>query len=360
MLRFVLAMVPLVAAVPPALGADEAIPPQPPAPVAQASPSQSAPSEEQARHLQAAAEHLAKAGRKAEAARLREQAAAAESGRAAALLARKEKELDRLQSEVEQLRKLARKQPQISIAFQVLQLSRERLKQHDIPNLNLLLRNAADTVQFEVIEKPQELAELVEELRKRELVKVLAEPTIVTVSGRPASFHSGGEVPALKPGAEPPASIDYVRFGTEVDAVPIVLGDDKLRLEFRLRLAEIDPKQSARIRDASIPGVRSFTVDTGVEMRLGQAVVLGGMLETRRESELGPNGKLREMRNEIQTIIVVTPRRVDLEQATAPHTGRSSYGLPHKGAFYPQPINFGGVTPRIIHQEEEEERLIPQ
>jgi hypothetical protein len=338
--------------------AAEPLPQQPPKPVAPPVSSQTALSKEQLAHLRAAAEHLTKAGRKEEARKLLEQAATAESGQAAALLARKEKELAVLQTEVEQLRKLARRQPQISLAFQVLQLSRERLKEHDIPNLKLLLRKDAGRVQLEVIENPEAVAELVDDLRKRELVKVLAEPTIVTVSGRPAHFHSGGEMPTVKAAAPANVSIGYTKFGTEFEVVPMVMANERVRLEFRLSVSEADPKKTVKVGDVAIPQLRRMSVDTGAEMQLGQTLVLSGTTEKRVESQVDAHGKTHEVTNHIETIVLVTPRRVDgTEPVIHPQPVGYYVPVPNTGAV-PAPLNFGGVIPRVIHQEEEEERLI--
>jgi hypothetical protein len=105
--------------------------------------------------------------------------------------------------------------------------------------------------------------------------------------------------------------------------------------------------------------LRSRTIDTGAEMRLGDALVLGGMMETHLESELDADGKIREHRNEIQTIVLITPKRVDERTPIAQPPVRASYMTAPKGAAFPNPMNFGGVTPRFI-QQEEEERLIDQ
>ena len=355
----VLAVILALAIVPQWATAAEPSPPQPPRPVAQPVAAHPALSQEQLAHLKAAAEHLAKAGRKEEARKLLEQASVIESGQAAALLAKKEKELGRLHAEVEQLRKLARRQPQISLAFQVLQLSRERLKEHDIPNLKLLMRKDSDAVRLEVIENPKEVARLVEELRKRELVKVLAEPTVITVSGRSAHFHSGGEVPMPKPGAEPQTSVEYLKFGTEIDTVPLVVGDDKVRLELRLRVAEIDRAQSVSVGGVQVPRLRECTVDTAAELRLGQTLVLGGPTAKRVEKQADTT---HEVTDDIETVILVTPRRIDgTEPVILPQpAGNYSYVPAAKGAVVPAPLNLGGVTPRVIYQEEVESLIIQE
>ena len=47
----------------------------------------------------------------------------------------------------------------------------------------------------------------------------------MTVSGRPAFFNSGGEFPILVPQSLGTVSIEYKKFGTQIDFVPIVLGN---------------------------------------------------------------------------------------------------------------------------------------
>ena len=61
-------------------------------------------------------------------------------------------------------------------------------------------------------------------LQRNNLLKVLAEPTLVTTSGRPAYFLSGGEMPIPVPQSLGTVSIQFRKFGTQVDFVPIVLG----------------------------------------------------------------------------------------------------------------------------------------
>ena len=75
---------------------------------------------------------------------------------------------------------------------------------------------------------------MLDALRQDNLLKIMTEPTLVTESGRAASFNSGGEIPVPVPQSLGHAlPIDWKKYGTQIDFVPIVLGNGKIRLEVR-------------------------------------------------------------------------------------------------------------------------------
>ena len=79
-----------------------------------------------------------------------------------------------------------------------------------------------------------------------DLAKILAEPTLTTISGRPASFRAGGSffiVPNGQNGG-PPLTVNY---GTQINFVPIVLGNGRIRLEVRSTISEPDPSHTRTI-----------------------------------------------------------------------------------------------------------------
>ena len=97
----------------------------------------------------------------------------------------------------------------------------------------------------------------------------MAEPTLVTVSGRPAFFNSGGEFPILIPAGLGTVSVEFKKFGTQVDFVPIVLGNGNIRLEVKPRVSFVDPTLSVTSQGITVPGLNVREVDTGVEMKAG-------------------------------------------------------------------------------------------
>ncbi|GIW94089.1 MAG: histidine kinase [Pirellulaceae bacterium] len=180
------------------------------------------------------------------------------------------------------------------------------------------------TVAFSILDGAESFFGFMEALRQYNLVKVLAEPNLVAVSGRPAQFNVGGEFPILIPQSLGTVTIDFRQFGTRVDFVPIVLGNGFLRLEVRPEVSEIDPTRSVNIGSISVPGLRTRSVDTAVEMRAGQTLAIAGLIQTRVEaqnrglpwlSDMPWVGaifrRVEETQNEIELLVLVTPEFVD-------------------------------------------------
>ena len=143
-----------------------------------------------------------------------------------------------------------------------------------------------DTFYFQVIDGADAFFGVLEALRQDDLMKVLAEPTLVAVSGRPAYFQVGGEFPILVPQSLGTVSIEYKSYGTQVDFVPIVLGNGRIRLEVRPRVSEIDNTRSVTVPGAEpVPGLRVREVDTGVEMMAGQTLAIAGLVQSRVEAQ---------------------------------------------------------------------------
>ena len=144
------------------------------------------------------------------------------------------------------------------------------------------------------------------------------------MSGRPAQFNAGGEIPILVPQSLGTSSVEYKKFGTQVDFLPIVLGNGNIRLEVRPRISEIDDSRSVTILDSVIPSLKVREVDTAVEMKAGQTFALAGLIQEREEGinrglpvladmpVFGvPFRRVENEVNEIELLILVTPEFVD-------------------------------------------------
>jgi pilus assembly protein CpaC len=161
-------------------------------------------------------------------------------------------------------------------------------------------------------------------LRQNNLAKIMAQPDLVTVSGRPAYFNVGGEFPIQVPQSLGTISIQYKRYGTQIDFVPIVLGNGAIRLEVKPRVSEIDTSLGVIINGTNVPALKTREVDTGVEMRPGETLAIAGLIQHRTEaaftgipwvSELPWIGtffrQVHEETNEIELLILVTPELVE-------------------------------------------------
>lgn len=191
--------------------------------------------------------------------------------------------------------------------------------------------SGSQTVQFGVTNGDTQFFGLLDALQQNNLAKILAEPNLVAVSGRPAQFNEGGEIPIPVPSGLNQISIEYKKFGTQVDFLPIVLGNGNIRLEVRPRVSSLDPSNAVSLVGATepIPGLVVREVDTAVEMKAGQTFALAGLIQRQTEavnrglpyfSDLPiigvPFRRMREEVNEVELLILVTPEFID---AMDPH-----------------------------------------
>ncbi len=192
-----------------------------------------------------------------------------------------------------------------------------------------------DTIRFGIVSDATAFFGFVEALRTYNLAKIMAEPTLVTVSGRPATFNDGGEFPILIPAGLGTTTIDFKKFGTQVDFVPLVLGNGNIRLEVKPRISFLDATLSVTTSGITVPGLSVREVDTGVEMKAGQTLAIAGLVQNRLEySSSGIPGladlpyfgaafrKTHELVNEVELLVMVTPELVEpLDPCDVPQCG---------------------------------------
>jgi pilus assembly protein CpaC len=195
--------------------------------------------------------------------------------------------------------------------------------------------SGGQTFQFGVFKGNGAFLGFLNALQQCQAAKILAEPNIVAISGRPAQFQVGGEFPILIPQSLGTTSVEFKPYGTQVDFLPIVLGNGNIRLEVRPRISDIDPSLSVVLSGNNIPALTVRQVDTAVEMKAGQTFALGGLIQQRTESQNSglpylsdvpivgvPFRRTRDKVNEIELLIVVTPEFVDaIEPCEVPQGG---------------------------------------
>ena len=188
------------------------------------------------------------------------------------------------------------------------------------PGLDL---TSATSVAFQMVSGTSALTGVIDALKEEELLKVLAEPTLVTTNGRPATMLSGGEFPIIVPQALGAFSIEWKKFGVEMEAVPLILGAGRLRLEVMPSVSERDFANSTTVNGTSVPALQTRNVNTQVEMRFGETLMLAGLLSTRQIGKTSKIPLLGELpwvgpffRNvryedvETELVIIITPQLV--------------------------------------------------
>jgi pilus assembly protein CpaC len=195
-----------------------------------------------------------------------------------------------------------------------------------IDNVEGVFTAPSSTITFDIIDGNTSFLGTLEALQQRKLVKTLANPTLITVSGRPAAFNAGGEIFFQINNGISGSTVESEDFGTQLDFLPIVMGNGRIRLEVRPKISEID--NSVPLGNELFRTKVSY-VDTGVEMQAGQTLALAGLKQTRERNEVrgvpylmdvpyvgAAFRKAKTEVEEIELLILVTP---EFAEAMEPH-----------------------------------------
>jgi Flp pilus assembly secretin CpaC len=230
-------------------------------------------------------------------------------------------ELNCLQAEIDELRRTTGTPQQIVVKIQVLEVSHtkfDRLKKEAVGpeatgevqrQISSILNSSEQGRGFRTIDDSATVEAMIAWIKKNNVGKVLAEPQIVAVSGKPASLHVGGELP-LPGGGNASEPIQMEKFGTQVDLLANALGDNRVHLDLRVKVSDVDRSRSVDIKGSTVPALTVRQCDTPIELALGQTGVLSGLMEQRAET-IKVGSKVQEQTNNVELVFLVTPESVE-------------------------------------------------
>lgn len=160
-------------------------------------------------------------------------------------------------------------------------------------------------------------------LTEHSLSRTLAKPTLVAMSGEKATFLAGGEQPVPQVSGFGQPSVEYKKFGIQLDFSPIVLGDRTIELNTTMSVSVLDKSQGLQINGTDVPLFRTRSSGTTVRLQHGQSFAIAGLLQDQLENVkrsvpgLGDipilgvlfNSRAFE-RNETELVVVITARLV--------------------------------------------------
>ena len=165
-----------------------------------------------------------------------------------------------------------------------------------------------------------DVAGLIDALQAEGLVTILAEPNLTAVSGETASFLSGGEFPVPISQGLQQITIEWKRFGVNVDFAPLVLSGNRISIKVRPEVSELTDTGSVVVNNIKIPGLAVRRAETTVELASGQSFVIAGLFQNNVANsvqqlpglgDLPVLGALfrssRFQRHESELVIIVTP-----------------------------------------------------
>ena len=110
----------------------------------------------------------------------------------------------------------------------------------------------------------------------------LAKPNLVTREGQEASFLAGGEFPfpSIQGGGGAGAvAIQWREFGIRLNFTPTITVAGNIRLRVAPEVSSLDFANGLTFQGFQIPALLSRKVDTDVELRPGQTLAIGGLLD---------------------------------------------------------------------------------
>ena len=171
---------------------------------------------------------------------------------------------------------------------------------------------------FRYINGSYSLTTLYRMLQNKDVTEILAQPRLVMKNGRSGGFLAGGEFPVVQTLSDS-FSVEFKPFGVRLDFVPTLNWSDRIDLRVFPEVSEIDQTVSVQ----GVPGLKVRRTVNRVEMKEGESLVIGGLLDRQIVKDLtkfpllgdvpilGTLFRSTRFRNrETELVFVITPRIV--------------------------------------------------
>ncbi|MBC8869109.1 MAG: hypothetical protein H8E44_06810 [Planctomycetes bacterium] len=146
---------------------------------------------------------------------------------------------------------------------------------------------------------PEEVAALIEKLKKSPNVEILAQPMVTTLDNQSAFIQLGRRVPTVKTVATESgqrSKVEYENVGLILGVTPRVSADNLVTMEIDLEKSEV--ASGGPEAGAATPSIDVTMAQTTVATESGKPLVLGGL-----KAETSTSAK--------EVILIVTPRILD-------------------------------------------------
>jgi len=114
------------------------------------------------------------------------------------------------------------------------------------------------------------------ELESNREANILSEPNLVALSGHSAHFRVGGEIPYTYLNENGINVVEFREFGISLDMTPIVDSRNNVMLTINPIVRTVD----MALAISGIPGFRTREMNTDVQLRSGETLVIGGLLQS--------------------------------------------------------------------------------
>jgi pilus assembly protein CpaC len=110
--------------------------------------------------------------------------------------------------------------------------------------------------------------------------KVLARPKLLTLSGRRASFSSGGEIPVSTVSSTGQVSVEWKKYGVNLDIQPTANDTGTVNAEIRAEVSEVD---FTRLVQGN-PAIKTRWASTTIHVNPDATVIIGGLIQEKKSA----------------------------------------------------------------------------
>jgi len=169
----------------------------------------------------------------------------------------------------------------------------------------------------------------VKALEEQNKAKVLSEPSLLVLDGREATFLAGGEIPIPMVqgtgvmGGAGSVTVQFREFGVRLRILPTITSEETLQLDVTPEVSSLDYGNAVRLSGFDIPALKTRRAQTIVNVKNGQSLVIGGLIQSNQSNLLkkipllgdlpiiGEFFKTRaKSKGDSELVIVVTPEIV--------------------------------------------------
>jgi pilus assembly protein CpaC len=244
---------------------------------------------------------------------------------------------------------------QVSLRVMIAEIRREIIKQLGVnlsgtgTNGSFTLDNpfavngavATSQAMLNWVKGNQSFSATLQAFERQGVAHTLAEPTVTAVSGESAKFLAGGTVPIVNgescsgsnnTGCTP--TLIQQPYGVTLNFTPVVLSQGRIQLRIATEVNDVDYSTGITFSGILVPGFRTRSNTTTVELPSGGSVASAGLISTQTEQTINGFPALMDLpvlgalfrsrdyqRNESELLIVVTPyivHAVDPNQIVRP------------------------------------------
>lgn len=232
---------------------------------------------------------------------------------------------DQVSSVESMIAKLDKPTPQVKIDVQVIEVSRENIKDIGIEwgtgsistGLQITANVGWQDLRISII-NPGQISANIKALESQNKAKILAQPSMTTVSGKSTRIMIGDRVPLISYDAQGNRQVSFVDVGIILNVTPTVNADGTITANLNPQVSTIQ----GYVQD--VPIISTREAQTIVNLKNGETLALGGLL---RQEEIESMSKVpllgdipilgelfkarKTQKVERELIILITPKIIE-------------------------------------------------